>query len=177
MYNSITISAQLPALVDRLGFGKICYGANADKRYRHFTARTLLHAMMIAQLTEQKVLRMIEETIASDNNLYHAGVSTYITRPNLAHANEKRPCKVFQKFYFHLIEHYKFLSGRGSRKGMKNLKLSDLRHGLLQQESVPGAHGILNFFCHDDSFTIRRDEIIRMKIGNSKKNPKYVTVC
>ena len=28
----------------------------------------------------------------------------------------------------------------------------------------------------DDSFTIRRDEIIRMKIGNSKKNPIYVTL-
>ena len=28
----------------------------------------------------------------------------------------------------------------------------------------------------DDSFTIRRDEIIRMKIGNSKMNPVYVTL-
>ncbi len=125
MYDSITISAQLLALADRLGFGKICNEENADKRYRHFTARTQLYAMMIAQLTEQKGLRTIEETIASDNDLYHAGVSSHITRTNLAHANEKRPCGIFQKFYFHLIEHYKFLCGRGSRKEMKNLKLID----------------------------------------------------
>lgn|GEM_PF-1607863 len=117
MYNSITVSAQLLVLADRLGFGKICSGENADKRYRHFTARTQLYAMMIAQLTGQKGLRTIEETIASDNDLYHAGVSTHITRTNLAHANEKRPSGVFQKFYFHLVEHYKFLCGRcGLRK-------------------------------------------------------------
>jgi len=54
MYDSITVSAQLPALADRLGFGKICSGENADKRYRHFTARTQFYAMMIAQLTGQK---------------------------------------------------------------------------------------------------------------------------
>ena len=125
MYKSITISAQLLVLADRLGFGKICSEANADKRYRHFTARTQLYAMMIAQLTGQKGLRTIEETIASDNDLYHAGVSSRITRTNLAHANEMRPCEVFQKFYFHLIEHYKFLCGRGSRKEVKNLKLID----------------------------------------------------
>ncbi|MBO6218657.1 MAG: DUF4372 domain-containing protein [Treponema sp.] len=57
-----------------------------------FTARPQLYAMMVAQLTEQKGLRTIEETIASDNDLYHAGVSTHITRTNLAHANEKRSC-------------------------------------------------------------------------------------
>jgi len=90
MYDSITVSAQLLVLADRLGFGKICSGENADKRYRHFTARSQLYTMMIAQLTGQKGLRTIEETIANDNDLYHAGVSTHITRTNLAHANEKR---------------------------------------------------------------------------------------
>ena len=54
MYESITISSQLLALADRLGFEKICLQENADKRYRNFTARTQLYAMMIAQLTNQK---------------------------------------------------------------------------------------------------------------------------
>jgi len=259
MYDSITISAQLLALADRLGFGKICNEENADKRYRHFTARTQLYAMMIAQLTEQKGLRTIEETIASDNDLYHAGVSSHITRTNLAHANEKRPCRIFQKFYFHLIEHYKFLCGRGSRMEMKNLKLIDATTISLNMNdfswakfrSTKGGIKINTRFDYDldcadylfitnankhenstlgqmrltendiavfdrgyfnkrqfleltessisfvtrnksnieyevissdrkeksdDSFTIRRDEIIRMKIGNSKKNPTYVTL-
>lgn len=257
MYNSITISAQLLALADRLGFGKICNEENTDKRYRHFTARTQLYAMMIAQLTEQKGLRTIEETIASDNDLYHAGVSSHITRTNLAHANEKRPCGIFQKFYFHLIEHYKFLCGRGSRKEMKNLKRIDattislnmndfswakfrktkggikintrfdydldcadylfITNANKHENSTLGqmrltendiavfdrgyfnksqflelAESAISFVTRnksnieyevissdkkeksDDSFTIRRDEIIRMKIGNSKKNPVYV---
>ena len=259
MYDSITISAQLLALADRLGFGKICNEENADKRYRHFTARTQLYAMMIAQLTEQKGLRTIEETIASDNDLYHAGVSSHITRTNLAHANEKRPCGIFQKFYFHLIEHYKFLCGRGSRKEMKNLKLIDATtislnmndFGWAKFRSTNGGIKINTRFDYDldyagylfitnanrhenstlgqmrltkndiavfdrgyfnksqfleftettisfvtrnksnieyevissdkrkksdDSFKIRCDEIIRMRIGQSKKNPTYVTL-
>ena len=254
MYDSITVSAQLLVLADRLGFGKICSRENADKRYRHFTARTQLYTMMIAQLTGQKGLRTLEETIASDNDLYHAGVSTHITRTNLAHANEKRPCGIF-----HLVEHYKFLCGRGSRKEMKNLKLIDAMtislnmndFGWAKFRSMKGGIKINTRFDYDldcadylfitnanrhenstlgqmrltendiavfdrgyfnkkqfleltessisfvtrnklnvdyevissdkkeksdDRFSIRRDEIIRMKIGNSKKTPTYVTL-
>ena len=80
MYKSITISSQLLALADRLGFEKICLQENADKRYRNFTARAQLYAMMIAQLTNQKGLRSIENAIASDNDLYHAGIRANITR-------------------------------------------------------------------------------------------------
>lgn len=125
MYKSITIAAQLLGLSDRLGFGKIAAKEKADKRYRHFTARDQLYAMMTAQLTNQNGLRSIENAVASDNDRYHAGIRANITRTNLAHANEKRPCGVFQKFYFHLLEHYKFLCGRGNRKEAKNLKLID----------------------------------------------------
>lgn len=96
-------------LADRLGFGEICREEKADYRYRSFTARTQLYAMMVAQLTNQKGLRSIENTIASDNDLYHTGIRANVTRTNLAHANENRPSGVFQKFYFHLLEHYKFL--------------------------------------------------------------------
>ena len=80
--------------------------------------------MMVAQFTELKGLRTIEETIAIDNDLYHAVAIKHITRTNLAHANEKRPCEVFQKFYFHLLGHYKFPTSRGSRKE-KSPKLID----------------------------------------------------
>ena len=259
MYKSITISSQLLALADRLGFGKICSEENADKRYRHFTARTQFYAMMIAQLTEQKGLRTIEETIKSDNDLYHAGIKSNVTRTNLAHANEKRPCKVFQKFYFHLLAHYKFLCGRGSRKEEKNLKLIDattislnmndfswakfrstkggikintrfdydldcadylfITNAKKHENSTLGqmqltkndiavfdrgyfnkrqflefSESAISFVTRnksnieyevlssdkkeksDESFTIRRDEVIRMKIGRSKKNPVYVTL-
>lgn len=125
MYKSTTISAQLQGLADRLGFEKICAQENADKRYRNFTARAQFHAMMIAQLTNQKGLRSIENVMASDNDLYHVGIKANITRTNLAHANESRPCTVFEKFYFHLFEHYKILSGKGFKKEEKNLKLID----------------------------------------------------
>lgn len=54
MYKSTTISAQLLALADRLGFEKICFQEKTNKRYRHFTARTQFYAMMVAQLTNQK---------------------------------------------------------------------------------------------------------------------------
>ena len=259
MYKSTTISAQLLVLADRLGFGKICSEEKADKRYRHFTARTQFYAMMIAQLTKQKGLRTIEETIESDNDLYHAGIKSNVTRTNLAHANEKRPSEVFQKFYFHLLEHYKFLCGRGSRKVEKNLKLIDATTISLNMNdfswakfrSTKGGLKINTRFDYDmecadylfitnankhenstlgqmrltendiavfdrgyfnkrqfleftessisfvtrnksnieyevissdqkektdGNFTIKKDEIIRMRIGQSKKNPTYVTL-
>ncbi|MCI7564940.1 MAG: IS4 family transposase [Treponema sp.] len=257
MYKSITISSQLLALADRLGFEKICLQENADKRYRNFTARAQLYAMMIAQLTNQKGLRSIENAIASDNDLYHAGIRANITRTNLAHANEKRPCYIFQKFYFHLLDHYKFLRGKGKRKEEKNLKLIDATTISLNLEdfkwakfrSTKGGIKINTRFNYDmecadylfitnaskhenstlkdmrlakndiavfdmgyfnkktfrdftssaisfvtrnkrntvyevlsactdekssENFTIIRDEAIRMKIGNSKKNPEHV---
>ena len=123
MCKSITISSQLIAPADRLDFEKICSQENADKLYRNFTARVQLYAMMIAQLTNPKELRSIENTIASGNDIYHAGIRANITRTNLAHANEKRPCYIFQKFYFHLLDHYKFLRGKGSCINRKIVQL------------------------------------------------------
>ena len=204
-------------------------------------------------------MRTIEETIESDNDLYHAGIKSNVTRTNLAHANEKRPSEVFQKFYFHLLEHYKFLCGRGSRKVEKNLKLIDATTISLNMNdfswakfrSTKGGLKINTRFDYDmecadylfitnankhenstlgqmrltendiavfdrgyfnkrqfleftessisfvtrnksnieyevissdqkektdGNFTIKKDEIIRMRIGQSKKNPTYVTL-
>ena len=126
MYKNTTILTQLIQLVDRLGFEKLCRAEETDKRYRHFTARTQLLAMVFAQLTKQNGLRSIEKALESDNDLYHAGVSSKITRTNLAHANSSRPCKVFQQFYFYLLNYYKSMTGKSTfDKETKNLKLID----------------------------------------------------
>lgn len=47
--------------------------------------------MVVAQLTNQRGLREIENTIASDNDLHHAGIRSRVTRTTLAHANERHP--------------------------------------------------------------------------------------
>ena len=126
MYKNTTILTQLIQLVDRLGFGKLCQTEETDKRYRHFTARTQLLAMVFAQLTKQNGLRSIEKALESDNDLYHAGVTSKITRTNLAHANRSRPCEIFQHFYFNLLNYYKSMTGRKTfDKETKNLKLID----------------------------------------------------
>ncbi|WP_044634786.1 DUF4372 domain-containing protein, partial [Treponema phagedenis] len=91
MYHCTTILTQLLHLTDQLGFKKISAEEQADKRYRHFSARTQLFTMVFAQLTKQNSLRSIEHAISSDNDLYHAGITAKITRTNLAHANEYRP--------------------------------------------------------------------------------------
>ena len=125
MYKCTTIATQLLAKADRLGFEKICIDTNTNKRYRNFTARAQFYAMMIAQLTNQKGLRSIENTIASENDLYHSNIKARITRTNLAHANENRDSEVFKRFYFNLLAHYKLLLGRKARKIEKSLKLID----------------------------------------------------
>lgn len=125
MYNHTTILAQMQQLADRLGFDKICEETETNKRYRTFDARTQLFAMMLPQLSHQNGLRSIEGTLASDNDLYHAGIKANITRTNLAHANANRNPIIFQKFYFHLLEHYKFLAGKKAKRETQNLKLID----------------------------------------------------
>jgi hypothetical protein len=82
--------------------------------------------MIFAQLTKQNGLRSIEKALESDNDLYHSGVTSKITRTNLAHANNSRPCKVFQQFYFNLLRYYKSITGKNTfEKGTKSLKLID----------------------------------------------------
>ena len=81
-------------------FEKICSQENADKLYRNFTARGQFYAMMIAQLTNQKGLRSIGNAIASDNDLYHAGIRANITRTNLAQANENGRAIFFKNSIF-----------------------------------------------------------------------------
>lgn len=57
--------------------------------------------------------------------MYHAGINAHITRTNLAHANERRTCEVFQKFYFHLLDYYRNLIGKPSNTFDRHTKLID----------------------------------------------------
>ncbi|MEL3899852.1 IS4 family transposase [Treponema phagedenis] len=125
MYHCTTILTQLLHLTDQLGFKKISAEEQADKRYRHFSARTQLFTMVFAQLTKQNSLRSIEHAISSDNDLYHAGITAKITRTNLAHANEYRPSIIFEKFYFHVLKYYTKLVNKPVNIFGKHTKLID----------------------------------------------------
>ncbi len=153
MYKSTTISGQLLGLADRLGFGEICREEKADYRYRSFTARTQLYAMMVAQLTNQKGLRSIENTIASDNDLYHTGIRANVTRTNFAHANENRPSGVFQKI---------LLSSSFVTMNKKNIE-----YEVLSSDSEEKS---------DANFTIIRDEKILMGTGQKDEHHASVTL-
>lgn len=58
MYKHTTILTQMQHLVDRLGFEKICDGAETNKRYRTFDARTQLFTIMLPQLSRQNGLEL-----------------------------------------------------------------------------------------------------------------------
>mgnify|MGYP002711341630 CR=1 FL=1 len=104
MYKENSTFAQLLQLVDRLGFDNSVKKTSLDKRYRNFTTRTQLAAMIFAQLTKQTGLRSLENSFKPESDLYHAGIKGNISRATLSYANNHRDSKVFEDFYFRLLD-------------------------------------------------------------------------
>lgn len=126
MYKENSTFAQLLQLVDRLGFDNSVKKTSSDKRYRNFTTRTQLAAMIFAQLTKQTGLQSLENSFKAESDLYHAGIKGNISRATLSYANNHRDSKVFEDFYFRLLDYYKKLVDPSLMKSEgKNLKLID----------------------------------------------------
>ena len=61
--------------------------------------------MVFGQLTNRDSLRDLIVVIdAHCNKCYHLGFGKSVTRSNLAKANEKRNCKIFEGFAYYLID-------------------------------------------------------------------------
>ena len=60
----------------------------------------------------------------TESDLYHAGIKGNISRATLSYANNHRDSKVFEDFYFRLLDYYKKLVDPSLMKSEgKNLKL------------------------------------------------------
>lgn len=125
MYANNTTFKQILQVVRSQGFDSVVQKHNSDKRYQNFTAYNQFAAMVFAQLTDQIGLRGIENSLAAQKDLYHAGVNGNIKRTNLAHVNDRRDCAVWEDLYYHLLNHYYQLKGKKENENTRILKNID----------------------------------------------------
>ena len=76
-----------------------------NKYIRFFTCWNQLNCMLFGQLSGQE--RLCDQMISLDahkSKYYHLGFGKYVTRSNLAKANEKLNYRIYEEFTFHMID-------------------------------------------------------------------------
>jgi Domain of unknown function (DUF4372)/Transposase DDE domain len=90
----------LPARV----FDRCVQQFKGDKWVKHFTCWNQLLCMMFGQLSNRDSLRDLLVCVnAHKPKHYHLGFGKSISRSNLAEANEKRDCQIFEMFAYEMI--------------------------------------------------------------------------
>ncbi len=90
----------LPARI----FDRCVSSFQGDKWVKHFTCWNQLMCMMFGQLSNRDSLRdLLVCLTAHKTKHYHLGFGKNISRSNLAEANEKRDCQIFEMYAYELI--------------------------------------------------------------------------
>ncbi len=105
MNNGKYIFSQLTEFLPKRVFDCIVSRYQGDKYVRHFSCWNQMLCMIFGQLTNRDSLRDLIVAIEAHNQKsYHLGLGKSVTRSNLAKANEKRDCRIFEEFAYHLID-------------------------------------------------------------------------
>jgi hypothetical protein len=90
----------LPARV----FDRCVVAYDGNKWVKHFTCWNQMLCMIFGQLSSRDSLRDLIVTLeAHSTKYYHLGCGKNVSRSNLANANEKRDCRVFEMFAYEMI--------------------------------------------------------------------------
>lgn len=104
MNNGKYIFSQVTEFLPKRVFDCIVDRYQGDKYVRHFSCWNQMLCMIFGQLTNRDSLRdLIVAIKAHSRKIYHLGFGKSVTRSNLAKANEKRDCKIFEEYAYHLI--------------------------------------------------------------------------
>lgn len=105
MNNQQAVFSQLMGLVPRFQFNQ-CVQRYADNlKPRKFSYWDQFLTMAFAQLTFRESLRDIEVCLAAlGSKTYHMGIRGRVTRSTLAHANNRRDCRIWSDFACVLID-------------------------------------------------------------------------
>lgn len=99
-----TVFAQILEHLPRYEFDKCIKKYNGNNRVRKFPCYDQFLCLAFAQLTYRESLRDITTCLNSHHEkLYHIGFRGQISRSTLADAGEKRDCRIYQDFAYHLI--------------------------------------------------------------------------
>ena len=105
MFSDKFVFSQLVSFLDRSLFNRVVAKYGGDRYVKHFTCWNQLLALMFGQLSNREGLRdLIIAFEAHRSKCYHLGVGRNVTRSNLAKANERRNCKIFEEFACSIID-------------------------------------------------------------------------
>lgn len=99
------VFAQLSEFLPQRVFYRLVDKYNGNKYVKHFSCWNQLLCMVFGQLTGRDSLRDLMVSIEPHKpKYYHLGFGKGTSRSNFANANEKRDCKIFEGFAYHLID-------------------------------------------------------------------------
>lgn len=98
------VFAQVAGFLPHQFFDRICEKYDGNKYVKHFSCWNQMLCMMYGQLNNRDSLRdLIICILPHRNSFYHLGLGRNVSRSNLAAANEKRDCMIYEEFAYHLI--------------------------------------------------------------------------
>jgi hypothetical protein len=98
------VFSQIVTFIPARIFDRCVNTFQGDKWTKHFTCWNQLLCMMFGQLSNRDSLRDLLVCLnAHQPKHYHLGFGKSISRSNLAEANEKRDCKIFEMFAYEMI--------------------------------------------------------------------------
>ncbi len=98
------VFSQIITFIPARVFDRCVNTFKGDKWVKHFTCWNQLLCMMFGQLSNRDSMRDLLVCInAHKPKHYHLGFGKSISRSNLAEANEKRECKIFETFAYKMI--------------------------------------------------------------------------
>lgn len=105
MHKDKFVFAQLVSFLDRSKFNRIVSQYGGDKYVKYFTCWNHLLTLMFGQLSNRESLRdLIVALEAHQKKTYHLGLGKYVTRSNLAKANQNRDYRIFEAFAYYMVE-------------------------------------------------------------------------
>jgi hypothetical protein len=99
------VFAQLADYLPQRVFDRLVYKYHGNKHVRHFSCWHQMLCMVFGQLTGRDSLRDLMISIEPHKpKYYHLGFGKGTSRSNFANANEKRDCRIFEDYAYHLID-------------------------------------------------------------------------
>jgi hypothetical protein len=99
------VYSQLTDFLPQRVFDRLVHKYNGNKHVRQFSCWDQLLTMVFGQLTGRDSLRDLMVSIEPHKpKYYHPGFGKGTSRSNFANANEKRDCRIFEEYAFHLID-------------------------------------------------------------------------
>lgn len=121
-----SIFAQILSIISRNDFAKDVKDLKAEKSSKGFSCWDQFVGMLFCQLAQAKSLREIYYGLRScAGKLIHLGIKSAPKRSTLSYANAKRPCQLFEKTFYRLLEKIKAVApGKKKKFRFKNKLLS-----------------------------------------------------